>query len=118
MCCIFANFSIETFMICSSIMTIWINMVPYHGSPASIVCRINLSCVSIFTAVLIPLDQVAEEYRSKGQYFTHLKTVGVQFGIFRDVFGQSFHPKTFTTIRYGSQQVYQGNLLKASEVIM
>lgn len=90
-------------------------MVPYHGSPASIVC-IKL-CFN-FAAVLIPLDQVAEEYRSKGQYFTHLKTVGVQFGIFRDVFGQSFHPKTFTTIRYGSQQVYQGNLLKASEVIM
>lgn len=65
--------------------------------------------------LLVPLEQVAEEYRSKGQYFTHLKTVGVQFGIFRDVFGQSFYPKTFTTIRYGSKQVYQGNLLKASE---
>lgn len=73
---------------------------------------------SIFTIVLVPLEQVAEEYRSKGQYFTHLKTVGVQFGIFRDVFGQSFYPKTFTTIRYGSKQVYQGNLLKASEVIL
>ena len=68
--------------------------------------------------MLIPLDKVAEEYRSKGQYFTHLKTVGLQFGIFRDVFGQSFHPKTFTTIRYGAKQVYQGNLLKTREVNM
>lgn len=69
-----------------------------------------------YCLVLIPLNQVAEEYRSKGQYFTHLKTVGIQFGIFRDVFGQSFHPKTFTSIRYDTKQVYQGNLLKASEV--
>ena len=66
--------------------------------------------------VIIPLDQVAEEYRSKGQYFTHLKTVGIQFGIFKDVFGQSFHPKSFTTIRYHTKQVYQGNLLRAREV--
>ena len=68
------------------------------------------------TVVLIPLDQVAKEYRSKGQYFTHLKTVGLQFGIFRDVFGESFYPKIFTTIQYGTKQVYQGNVLKASEV--
>lgn len=66
--------------------------------------------------MLIPLDQVTEEYRSKGQYFTHLKTVGIQFGIFKDVFGKSFYPKVFTTIRYDTKQVYQGNLLKASEV--
>jgi len=72
--------------------------------------------VSEFLLVLIPLDQVAEEYRSRGQYFTHLKTVGIQFGIFKDVFGKSFHPKVFTTIRYDTKQVYQGNLLTASEV--
>ena len=70
----------------------------------------------VHAIVVIPLNQVSEEYRSRGQYFTHLKTVGIQFGIFRDVFGRSFHPNTFTTIRYDNKQVYQGNILKASEV--
>ena len=71
-----------------------------------------LLCIS----VLISLDKVAEEYRTTSQYFTHLETIGTQFGIFRDVFEKSFLPKMVATICYGSKYVYHGNILKANEV--
>ncbi|XP_065915392.1 large ribosomal subunit protein mL38-like [Dysidea avara] len=67
--------------------------------------------------LLIPLDKVAEEYRSTRQYFMHIKTIGTQFGIFRDVFGTSFLPKVLATISYGSQHVYHGNIMEANKTV-
>ena len=69
-------------------------------------------------SVLVPLDKVAEDYRTTTHYFMHLKTIGTQFGIFHDVFGTSFLPKVATAICYGSQRVHHGNILEASEVLV
>jgi len=74
--------------------------------------------VHFIVSVLVPLDIVAEDYRTTTNYFMHLKTIGTQFGIFRDVFGTSFLPKVATTICYGSQRVHHGNILEASKVLV
>ena len=78
----------------------------------------NFNNKIIIILVLVPLDEVAAEWRQSPHGRIHLQTAASHCDVFRSLFGEAFLPSGFLGVTHGNgAEVYRGNILYPRQVL-